>query len=540
MTKKTFDISNFAQHLGGVFESDTGLQSISIARIAPNKRNFYPRVEDFEGLKDSIQANGLLEPLTVVPGDGPNTYRLISGENRYRAIRALYEESGFDPKWENVTCLVLPPMTEEQEQCAVIESNRQRKKTGALLAEEARKLTAIYAKRKEAGEELPGRIRDRVAEALKVSSTKLAMLNAIQENLAVPGFVRDWKEGQLNESVAYEISKLDREVQYRLLDWHIDTRRDLMISTVQTFAKMWNHCKHNCPHTGGLCPNAERMIRDKFRADEFKCAGCCESCLLRTSCATACQYITKEDPPEPGKNKALEDPRLDWKNMRACFQSRLQNARESTGLSRKEFAERIGEFQGTYSAWENGNLPGSDRMAKLAVALGVTTDYLYGLTDEPGAAAPLPEMPMEEKQSLAAVVWYPASVQPELGQDIIVVDSFGCADDVTYRGEDWLDYGIRWSDVAFWTSAPSEATPADETQPLPECQLMICGWMPGGTTPREPCSCAVLVDMGDTKLKKYFYRWSGEYWMFETMDIRVEQEPVAWMALPEYVKGESE
>lgn len=445
-----------AQQLG-VSKSDTGLRMISIARIAPNKRNFYPRVEDFEGLKDSIQANGLLEPLTVVPGDGPNTYRLISGENRYRAIRELYEESGFDRRWEEVTCLVLPAMTEYQEQAAVIEANRQRKKSGPLLAEEARKLTEIYIKRKEDGEDLPGRIRDRVAQALQVSSTKLATINAIQQNLAVPGFVRDWKEERISESVAYEISKLDRETQYRLLDWKIDTHRTLTIGDVKTFDRMWNHCRRSCPHTGGLCPNAERMIREKFRVDEFKCAGCCENCLLRSTCSTACRYIPKEEPPKPEQNKALEDPRLNWETMRGTFTSRLREAREGTGMSRKEFAESIGEYPATYSAWENSSLPGCERMPRLALALGVTTDYLFGLTDEPGAAAPLPEPKVEQAQPVAPLAWYPASVKPEYGQDIIVVDSFGCADDVTYRGEDWLDYGIRWSDVAFWTSAPTEA-----------------------------------------------------------------------------------
>lgn len=442
-----------AKQLGRVSESDTGLQSISIARIAPNKRNFYPRVEDFEGLKDSIAANGLLEPLTVVPGDGPNTYRLISGENRYRAIRALYEESGFDRKWEFVTCLVLPTMTEEQEQCAVIESNRQRKKSGSLLAEEAKRLTEIYVKRKNAGEELPGRIRDRVAEALKVSSTKLAMLNAIRENLAVPGFMQAWKEGRLSESVAYEISKLDREVQYRLLDWQIDTHRTLTIGDVKTFGRMWTCCPHNCPHTDGLCPNAERMIREKFRADEFLCPGCCERCLHRAACSTACQYIPKEEPSNP----------------------------------------------------------------KL----------------------PQPEQPEDFTQTFNPLVWYPSSIPPEFGQDIIVVDSFGYADSATYRGDDFMDYGIRWSDVAFWTFAPSEATSVCDKLPQPEGQLMICGWMPGGTTPREPCLCACMMDLGgDSPTVKVLW-WDGYGWLFKRKGQEVQLEPMAWLALPEYEGGKA-
>ena len=199
------------------------------------------------------------------------------------------------------------------------------------------------------------------------------------------------------------------------------------------------------------------MIRDKFRVDRLSCAGCCEYCLSRLYCATACQYVPKEEQPEPERNKALEDPRLDWKNIKACFQARLQHAREQTGLSRKEFAESIGEYPATYSAWENGNLPGCDRMPKLALALGVTTDYLFGLTDEPGAAVPQPEPAAEEAQPAAPLAWYPATVKPELGQDIIVVDFAGVADDFIYRGDDLLYHGFPWSDVAFWTPAPTEA-----------------------------------------------------------------------------------
>ena len=68
---------------------------------------------------------------------------------------------------------------------------------------------------------------------------------------------------------------------------------------------------------------------------------------------------------------------------RERFSQRLRAAREETGLDRAAFAEKIGEYKATYSAWENGNLPGSGAFPRLAQALGVSTDYLYGLTDDP-------------------------------------------------------------------------------------------------------------------------------------------------------------
>lgn len=142
--------------LAKVSESDTPVRMIPLVDIHPNPRNFYPRVENLEELEASIQANGLLEPLTVVPDDAGG-YRLISGHNRFAALRRLQ----YSGSWNEVPCLVLPAMDEHVELAAIIEANRQRIKTPALLAEEADKLTQAYMARKRAGEELPGRIRDR-------------------------------------------------------------------------------------------------------------------------------------------------------------------------------------------------------------------------------------------------------------------------------------------------------------------------------------------------------------------------------------------
>lgn len=235
-----FDISKFAATLSpDVSESDTMLREIPIDQLHPNARNFYPTLspEDLDLLTESVEANGLLEPLTVVPGEKPDDYRLISGHNRLRALTALHKEYPDDPKWQQIPCVVLPALTREQELSAIIEANRQRKKTGALLAEEAEKLTESYVARQQAGEKLPGRIRARVAEALQVSQTKLATVKAIKDHLVVPEFKERWEKGDIPEDAAYEISKLDQETQYRLLDWSIETHTPLTAKAVRIFAR---------------------------------------------------------------------------------------------------------------------------------------------------------------------------------------------------------------------------------------------------------------------------------------------------------------
>ena len=77
--------------------------------------------------------------------------------------------------------------------------------------------------------------------------------------------------------------------------------------------------------------------------------------------------------------------------MTPKFCERVKALREATGLTRKEFAESIGEYSGTYSAWENNSLAGAGSLPKLALTLGTTMDYLCGLTDDPA----LPETASE-------------------------------------------------------------------------------------------------------------------------------------------------
>lgn len=423
MAGKKFDITKFAATLPEAVPESGTTREIAVTDIFDNPLNFYPKPDkgNLGELMDSIRANGMLEPPTVVPA-GNGKYRLISGHSRMEAVRALsiYLDRQIADRFQTVMCRVLPSMTPEQEECAVIEANRQRVKSPALLAEEAERLTKIYIKRREAGEELPGRIRDRVAEAMQVKKTKLANLSAIKNGLKVPGIIVRWEAGELPEAAALEIARMDDETQYRLLDWIIDNHRTWTINNVREFSTCWTFCKHKCPDTSGFCPNAARMYADRYRYGEWRCGGCCRECLSRDTCSSACRFVVAERPPkepEPSvpRNPAADDPRL--KNMTPKFCERVKALREATGLTRKEFAESIGEYPGTYSAWENNSLAGAGSLPKLALTLGTTMDYLYGLTDDPA-----PKSPTLFSVDLCSPVWLPldAAHWPEEGELVVL------------------------------------------------------------------------------------------------------------------------
>lgn len=237
-----FDISKFATSAPRpVSESDKFLE-ISVEKIVDNPKNFYPRPDGqtLAALQESIEANGLLEPPTVVPVEN-GQYRLISGHSRMAAIRSLRTKDGAcahpTHRWDAVLCRVLEPMSEDAELSAVIEANRQRVKSPALLADEAERLTESYRKRQEAGEVFPGGIQAAVAVALQVSRTKIANGKAIKAGLKVPGIIERWEHGDLPEASALLIAKMDIDQQYRLVDWVIERGKSWSIRDVTEFLK---------------------------------------------------------------------------------------------------------------------------------------------------------------------------------------------------------------------------------------------------------------------------------------------------------------
>ena len=188
---------------------------------------------------------------------------------------------------------------------------------------------------------------------------------------------------------------------------------------VKKFAVMWGGCRKECPETGGFCPHAQVIYDQDFHGGVWHSPGCCKGCLQKDTCPAACGFARPHEPeecaggiaPPPKLENRVELSAEDWQVRRERFSERLRAARESTGLDRAAFAEKIGEYKATYSAWENGNLPGSSAFPRLAQALGVSTDYLYGLTDDPTPKVaskqwqPLDEAHWPADGQLVAIAW---------------------------------------------------------------------------------------------------------------------------------------
>ena len=238
---KKFNLAALVPEMEAVSNLGTPrITMLPITELRPNGGNFYD-TSNFEDLADSIELNGLLEPLCVFRrGQGTGSYVIFSGHRRYKALRLLYEKSGFE-RWTEVPCIVYPdPHDANRETVMLIHANS----TGRVLsnwekAQQARRLKEALVAMREGGAELPGRIRDLVAEEMQMSASKLARLEAIGNNLKFPGFADAWRDGKLGESVAYEISKLPMDKQMDVWDGMVEAgknERTLSIKDVEQFS----------------------------------------------------------------------------------------------------------------------------------------------------------------------------------------------------------------------------------------------------------------------------------------------------------------
>lgn len=197
------------------------VKDISINKIYSNAKNFYS-MPDIEQLAQDIYTVGLLENLTVVyaPSESGD-YRLIAGERRWRALKLLVEQG--HKEFEFVSCQVKTPAEENEEIVQLIIANTYRNKTVKDILEEEQKLKETLQRMKKDGLTLQGykldsgRLRDIIADMLKMPITKIAQIESINKRL-IPQFTEELKEGRLTFSAAYELSGMTEEEQTDMLE----------------------------------------------------------------------------------------------------------------------------------------------------------------------------------------------------------------------------------------------------------------------------------------------------------------------------------
>lgn len=236
ITKALGDIGRRTADSG---EAKRELRYVPLHMIDTNPRNFYS-TDGIDELADNIRLFGLMEPL-LVRQSVSGRYMLISGHRRRLALKKLAEEAENYPEsmHEPVACMVetaddpLPGIEagsddelrarQMAEELKLIYANADtRVMSSADTAQQVRRIRELFTGLQDLGYQFPGKMRDHVAAAAKVSATRVARLDVIQKNLE-PSLRKAWREGTLGETSAYEIARRPKDVQ-KLVAQRLDAK----------------------------------------------------------------------------------------------------------------------------------------------------------------------------------------------------------------------------------------------------------------------------------------------------------------------------
>lgn len=358
---------------------------LAINMIGENSDNFY-NVDDIDDLVESIREHGLLHP--IVTNNGTT---VISGHRRLAAYRRLWAETG-DEQYKVIPCIVLHPADPIESEMMMIEANSTaRVLTPYELMEQAKRYDALLVKAKEHGYEYEGRRRDIVAKMMKVSPAKVGRYAAIDKNLD-----ENWKflfqQGEISESIAYEISKMDMDAQESVLDVFLDDdgHVNVTLAEVQRVAADMQKVKEEPDPEPELEPEPQEPSHDPEAQHE--------GVLDKWRKMAEAQEAAKTPAPTQAQEKRPEQTPVscekDLGELSACVPNiggesspydyigqRFKLLREERNFTRREMADYLGWFNGTYSAVENGDACSLDRLCDAAKKLGISLDWLVGFSD---------------------------------------------------------------------------------------------------------------------------------------------------------------
>lgn len=426
---KGFDITSLFGDAAAVSKSDTDrtVKMIDIDQLQANEKNFYKvGKKDLDDLKSSIEISGILDPPSVCKADG-DKYRIISGHRRCEAVRQLVKEGRKDLRM--VPCFIRSPQSAEMEELELIWANAtSRVLSSPELAQQAARVEELLYQLKEQGVDFPGRMRDHVAQACKISRTKLANLHAIETNLREP-LLGMWRKGTLNDAQALELSRLDAGMQDRLAGLFPRMSKDdlpasAVVQRIGECAKAgakWLPCGV-CPAGDGLtCPSArgDAFLRHDLGNYYDMCQGskCCWTCrngrtaggynacdsmCSRAKAARTAANQQRKDKEEAAAKKAADKVKQAFiagakRYLAAADAAGLpDNARidltSYSGATVKELRSwAAGKGLEYRSFYRNDLEPRFVDVAKVSRQLQCSADYICGTIDQPWPIVPLSE-----------------------------------------------------------------------------------------------------------------------------------------------------
>ena len=408
------------------------VRMIPLEDILNNKANFYKvDKEALKPLADSIAMDGLQQYPVVMPHpEQEGKYMLLSGHRRCAAIRLLAEDGREDLR--TVPCTVRQYRSEAMAELQLILANSTaRVLTNAEISKQAERMEILLYQLKEEGYEFPGRMRNQVAAACKVSAPKLARLKVIREKLKAPEFLLLFEKDKLPEQTAYALARLPEDMQKRLAAIDPDLTGNTAEIILRKYEEGWRWEPDMKCLDGKDCRRGDSFLRHDLECCTWEMCGgkkCCLECERAKTeyspCSRMCskaQALRKEkrDDSKAAAERRAQEQTKQYQKETAANARRVLLAAEAAGLPEKKFinwgydgatVEKLREYAG-------GTFPEGERWyeakfspqklhdpAKTAKLLGCSTDYLLGLTDElsPPVAAMVQEdaVPAETVETL--------------------------------------------------------------------------------------------------------------------------------------------
>ncbi|MCX7771946.1 MAG: ParB/RepB/Spo0J family partition protein [Clostridia bacterium] len=184
------------------------VRHIPLDQIVPSTKNAYG-IRDIEELGASIEMVGLQHNLVVKP-NGNGLYELISGERRYHALKLI--------GWATAPCKIERQPDNLMDELRLIMANSTaRELTDYEKTYQVARLKELFQELKVAGYKIPGRLRECVADILKVSPAQVGIMEHINKNL-VSEFKEEFKKGNIGISTANELAKMPKEKQEEAIE----------------------------------------------------------------------------------------------------------------------------------------------------------------------------------------------------------------------------------------------------------------------------------------------------------------------------------
>lgn len=421
---------------------------IPLDKLLDNEGNFF-KVEDVQELADDIEMRGLENPLTVCEAEN-GYYRIVAGHRRRKALEQIGKTSA--------PCIIKSYADADSEEVALIQSNltaRELTYYEKMLA--VVRLEEALRRMKENGTELPGRLRDHLAEKSGESASAVHRMTYIYKHLS-PELLEGLRQEKINESIAYELASSPKTVQtefeQRLARGEAFRAQDVKKvrenppvddATVNAFLLEWVVRSHDAEVYRVLHANNSPAIMLVHPVKEALCfygyAGHSGDSTLFNLTGTELSIIKPF--------RAV----LSWSQI----VSRLRDMVRAGKIVPGEEPEPTPEEQAVQEFADGMQEAVQDSQP----AAPSISEKDFKMLDKIIATG--------KESRLPCAAWFTSDVRPPDGARIIAQDKDGYCEEAQFLGGELDDYSVvSWDEVVRWTLHPNdEAYTAPAPQPAP-------------------------------------------------------------------------